>query len=249
VPPRRHVLRWDGSHAPSSSYKSNHRCLSATLAFLPPRRSQIPSVPLSPSFSSLLHAPEGHRRQLTVAPLSWLLAHILEDSKVFSASSAPSVVKESRRDQLQQQPRLLFISGLRPIPTGPVLFRPRQSLFRPPGEPVLLFPLFHFCFMSSLSLFYLPEVDSAMNESFRACTRRRPILSDSEGSSSTPRRPHCLVPALLCLQRRPLHRSAWLAASLLVFISVRNCCLHPSDLGAAGSNNVASYVQQDLFIA
>jgi hypothetical protein len=100
----------------------------ASSLFLPPHHTQAPSsiasstaaasCVLSPMTSccpgnlffnvvtDVLHAPERHSRQLTVAPLPWSLACILEDSKVFSASFALSVVKESRQDQLQQRPRL-----------------------------------------------------------------------------------------------------------------------------------------------
>jgi hypothetical protein len=93
-----------------------------------------------------------------------------------------------------------FLSSLRQNPT--TLALPRQPRWRTQthGEPVLLFPLFHLCFVPSRRCSVCPEVDSAMNESFRACPRYRPILSDSERLSSTPRRPRWLIPTLLHLQ-------------------------------------------------
>jgi hypothetical protein len=66
---------------------------------------------------------------------------------------------------------------------------------------------------------FYPEVDPAMNV-FRACLRRRPMLFNSERSSSTPRRPRCFVSTLLNQQPCPLPRSACSGAFQTVFISV-----------------------------
>jgi hypothetical protein len=62
-------------------------------------------------------------------------------------------------------------------------------------------PLLYLRFVPSHRCTGCPEVDSAMNKSFRDCPCCRPIFSNSECSSSTPRRPHCLVPVVLHLQR------------------------------------------------
>jgi hypothetical protein len=94
---------------------------------------------------------------------------------------------------------LFFISGHRRNPAGPVLLRPLRARTRTSGEPMLLFPSPLPPFWPSRCCTGCPEVDSAMNGSFRDSARCRSILSDSERSSSTPRRPRCLVPAVLHL--------------------------------------------------